>query len=57
VRQQPRRKGEELAALDATFHETLATLLGNETLLQQLRTINERLLVFRIIRFGKGLPG
>ena len=53
VRLQPRRKGEELAALDTTFHETLAKLLGNETLLQQLRAINERLLVFRMIDFGK----
>jgi DNA-binding GntR family transcriptional regulator len=53
IRLQPRRQGEELAALDAKFHETLATLLGNETLLQPLRAINERLLVFRMIDFGK----
>lgn|SRR5689334_15816823 len=53
VRLRPRQKGEELAALDATFHETLAMLLGNGTLLQQLKAINERLLVFRMIDFGK----
>lgn len=47
------RKGEELAELDTNFHETLAALLGNETLLQQLKAINERLLVFRMIDFDK----
>jgi DNA-binding GntR family transcriptional regulator len=49
----PARKDEELAELDTEFHETLAALVGNETLLQQLRAINERLLVFRMIDFGK----
>jgi DNA-binding GntR family transcriptional regulator len=46
-------KGEELAELDTAFHESLAVLVGNDTLLQQLRAINERLLVFRMIDFDK----
>ena len=49
----PVRKDSELAELDAEFHETLAALAGNETLLNQLKAINERLLVFRMIDFGK----
>ena len=49
----PRRKGEELALLDTRFHETLAGLTGNRLLLDQLRTINERLLVFRMIDFDE----
>jgi len=47
--------GEELAQLDTTFHESLAALIGNETLLQQLKSINERLFVFRMIDFDKSL--
>lgn len=47
----PRRKGEELAQLDTRFHETLAELTGNRMLLEQLRAMNERLLVFRMIDF------
>jgi len=42
-----------LAELDTAFHETLSALIGNETLLQNLRSINERLLVFRMIDFDK----
>lgn len=49
----PRRKGEEMAQLDTRFHETLAELSGNHMLLEQLRAINERLLVFRMIDFGQ----
>lgn len=44
---------EELAELDTKFHETLAQALGNSTLLDQLRVINERLLVFRMSDFGR----
>jgi len=51
VRQQPARKVEELAELDARFHEALAALVGNGTLLQHLQAINERLFVFRMIDF------
>jgi DNA-binding GntR family transcriptional regulator len=51
VRRRPKRTVEELAELDAGFHEQLATLVGNETLLEQLKAINERLLVFRMIDF------
>jgi DNA-binding GntR family transcriptional regulator len=47
------RKGEELAQLDARFHETLAELAGNRMLLEDLRRINERLLVLRMIDFGR----
>ncbi len=47
------KKDEELARLDTLFHETLAHATGNKSLLRQLRAINERLLVFRMIDFGK----
>ncbi|MBM4137947.1 MAG: GntR family transcriptional regulator [Nitrospira sp.] len=47
------RKDEELARLDTQFHETLALAAGNKTLLRQLRAINERLMLFRIIDFAK----
>lgn len=47
------KKGEDLAQLDARFHETLAELAGNRMLLADLRRINERLLVLRMIDFGR----
>jgi len=47
------RKAEELAKLDTLFHETLAHAAGNKTLLQHLRAINERLMLFRMIDFDK----
>ncbi|HEX7093783.1 MAG TPA: GntR family transcriptional regulator [Nitrospiraceae bacterium] len=47
------KKDEELARLDTLFHETLAHAVGNKSLLRQLRAINERLLLFRMIDFGK----
>lgn len=46
-------KDEELAELDAHFHESLVELTGNGTLLRELRAINERLFVFRIIDCGR----
>jgi DNA-binding GntR family transcriptional regulator len=49
----PSKKDEELARLDTLFHETLAQATGNKSLLRQLRGINERLLLFRMIDFGK----
>jgi DNA-binding GntR family transcriptional regulator len=49
VRRHPKRNVEDLAALDASFHEGLAKLLGNATLMRQLEAINERLLMFRTI--------
>jgi DNA-binding GntR family transcriptional regulator len=48
-----RGKREELAVLDAQFHETLAEATGNAFLLLCLQVINERLLVFRMIDFEK----
>ena len=48
-----KKKDEELARLDTLFHETLAHAAGNKSLLRHLRTINERLLLFRMIDFGK----
>jgi DNA-binding GntR family transcriptional regulator len=53
VRRRPKRAVEELAALDARFHERLASLFGNATLMRQLETINERLHLFRTIDFAK----
>ena len=47
------KKDEELARLDTLFHETLAHAAGNKSLLRQLRAINERLLLFRMIDFGR----
>lgn len=47
------KKAEELAKLDTLFHETLAHAAGNKTLLRHLRTINERLMLFRMIDFDK----
>jgi DNA-binding GntR family transcriptional regulator len=47
------KKDEDLARLDTLFHETLAHAAGNKSLLRQLRAINERLLLFRMIDFGK----
>ncbi len=47
------KKDEELARLDTLFHETLAHVAGNKSLLRQLRAINERLLLFRMIDFGR----
>lgn len=53
LRKDSSKKDEELARLDTEFHETLARAAGNKSLLQQLRAINERLMLFRIIDFGK----
>jgi DNA-binding GntR family transcriptional regulator len=50
---EPPPKVEELAEFDTKFHETLAQALGNVTLLEELRVINERLLVFRMSDFGR----
>jgi len=47
------KKAEKLARLDTLFHETLAHAAGNKTLLRHLRTINERLMLFRMIDFDK----
>ena len=47
------KKDEDLARLDTLFHETLAYAAGNKSLLRHLRAINERLLLFRMIDFGK----
>ena len=44
---------DKLAYQDAQFHEALARLAGNALLLEQLQSINERLLVFRTIDFAK----
>jgi DNA-binding GntR family transcriptional regulator len=51
VLRRPKRKVEEMAKLDAQFHERLASLINNDTLLRQLAAINERLYVFRMIDF------
>ena len=53
TRRQPQPDVEELAKLDAQFHEALARRAGNALLLQQLEAIDERLLVFRTIDFAK----
>jgi DNA-binding GntR family transcriptional regulator len=43
---------EEFAELDRSFHESFATILGNEALIGHLGAIDERLHVFRIIEFA-----
>jgi len=48
---EPAKSSEELAKMDETFHETLAEALGNKTFLQQLRAIDERLFILRMIDF------
>jgi DNA-binding GntR family transcriptional regulator len=53
VKATPNRDVEKLARLDVIFHETIAGLLGNKTLDQKLKEINERLFAFRLIDFGK----
>jgi DNA-binding GntR family transcriptional regulator len=52
ISRQPKRTVEDLAALDAHFHEGLAKLLGNQTLVRQIEAINERLYLFRTIDFA-----
>ena len=52
VRRHPHSDVEELAELDAQFHEGLAALLDNATLIRQLRAINERLYLFRTMDFA-----
>ena len=42
---------EDFAELDRQFHETFAAVLGNKTLVENLKAIDERLHVFRIIEF------
>lgn len=41
------------AKADEQFHETLASLYGNQSLLDCLRGINQRLFVFRMIDFDR----
>lgn len=53
VRRQPQRPVEELAKLDTRFHEELAAFVENETLLLQLKAIDERLLMFRMIDLAR----
>ncbi|MDH4303817.1 MAG: GntR family transcriptional regulator [Nitrospira sp.] len=45
------KQPEEFAILDALFHDTLARALGNKLLLRNLRTINERLALFRLLDY------
>ncbi|MDC8446934.1 MAG: GntR family transcriptional regulator [Nitrospira sp.] len=45
------KKPEEFAILDTLFHDTLARAVGNKSLLRHLRTINERLTLFRMLDF------
>ncbi len=47
------KKPEEFAILDTLLHDTLARALGNQSLLRYLRTINERLTLFRMLDFDK----
>jgi DNA-binding GntR family transcriptional regulator len=45
------KQPEEFAILDTLFHDTLARGLGNTFLLRNLRTINERLTLLRMLDF------
>lgn len=47
------KEPEEFAILDTLFHDTLARAFGNTSLLRCLRTINERLTLFRMLDFHK----
>ncbi|MGZ8374363.1 MAG: GntR family transcriptional regulator [Nitrospira sp.] len=51
--QAPSKRPEEFAILDTFFHDTLARALGNTALLRYLRTINERLTLFRMLDFDR----
>jgi len=53
VRRDPPSDVEDLAELDAQFHESLADLLDNATLMRQLRAIDERLYLFRTMDFAQ----
>ncbi|MBL8074518.1 MAG: GntR family transcriptional regulator [Nitrospira sp.] len=48
---EPSKQSEEFAILDTLFHDTLARTLGNKSLLRNLRSINERLALFRLLDF------
>jgi len=48
---QPQGDSEELSTLDERFHESLAEATGHRTLLHRLRTLNERLHIFRMTDF------
>jgi len=50
---EPSKRPEEFAILDTLFHDTLARALGNTSLLRYLRTINERLRLFRMLDFQR----
>jgi DNA-binding GntR family transcriptional regulator len=52
VRHDPPSDVEDLAELDAQFHEGLSALLDNATLMRQLRAIDERLYLFRTMDFA-----
>lgn len=43
----------DLSAADRHFHESLAEIYGNKTILDELKQINERLRVFRVVDFAK----
>lgn len=51
--QESSKNPEEFAILDTLFHDTLARVLGNKSLLRNLRTINERLTLFRMLDFDR----
>jgi DNA-binding GntR family transcriptional regulator len=48
---EPSKRPEEFAILDTLFHDTLARTFGNKSLLRNLRSINERLTLFRLLDF------
>jgi len=51
--QESSKKPDEFAMLDTLFHDTLARALGNTSLLRYLRTINQRLTLFRMLDFER----
>ncbi len=48
---EPSKRPEEFAILDTLFHDTLTRIFGNKSLLRNLRAINERLTLFRLLDF------
>ena len=54
ILQNPPASIEEMPELDRQFHESLAAAIDNEMLLSELKSINDRLSIFRVLDFEIG---